>query len=151
MAALAGAAAVRFVAGRNLRQPADRPAGATPELLIGSWKMTRCDHPPIAPEVEMLLVFADNGRFEWHSVDPRNGRQLRAGTYRLDGNTIHLDAEPTARYEAASWDETIELIDADKLVLVGVPEPGNRRPRIEFQRTNEKKLPPLQRPSDHLG
>ena len=133
-------------------QPTQAQPKATAELLVGMWKMTKCDYPPIAPEVEILLVFTEDGRFEAHSTDSRNGLQVRVGTYRLEGNAIHFSAEPTARYEAMSWDKVIEVLTDDKLVLVGEPDP-TARPRMELQRTTEKLVapPPRQRPPSPIG
>jgi hypothetical protein len=147
---LVGAGVLWFAVFRERPDPAE--VKTTAELLVGSWKMTKCDYPPIAPQVEIILVFSDDGRFETHGADPWNGLRVRMGTYRLEGNTIHFSVGPTDRLDAMTWDKVIEVITEDKLVLVGFPEP-NGRPRMELQRTTEKLVAPprVLGPPGHSG
>jgi len=115
----------------------------TAELLIGMWKMTNCDLA-LALDVDIMYIFAENGEFEWHTVDDRNGHRFRVGTYRLEGNTIHFSAKPSGRYDANSWDDSIETLTEDHLVLVGLPRPLDQHPRTEYKRTQVKLVGPLQ-------
>jgi hypothetical protein len=116
------------------------------KLLVGSWKMTKCYYPHLAPDVEFLAIFYEGGRFDVQSSHPFDGVESRTGTYRVEGTTIHFHAVATKQHEETSWDKGIERITETELTLVGPEEPGGKRHRADFQRSELRSLPVPPRP-----
>lgn len=144
---LLGAVGIWFAVTRGERQPnggqetGEQPKQSQPrttaELLVGSWKLTKCDLP-VALDDDFVCTYTADGRFQVVSVDPANKPQVGTGTYVLNGNILRVSVVATGVHDAASWDQVIESITEDKLVVLGPPNSRGRQPRSEYQRIARK-------------
>jgi len=113
---------------------AQPPGPGTAELLVGTWLMTESDgHPMPFWYVTALMVFAKDGTLMIRAIDPRRNHPLRTGTYRLEGNTLHLSTDATATDEARKWSLVIEVITKEEMITVS----ARAKEKSRFKRITE--------------
>lgn len=134
--ALAGGAAVWFALTRQRPQPPPEPptpAGpkTTAELLVGTWKQIRHNHPGLPVTYTTTIEYTRSNRFRVWTYNPPAKPLVTGGTYRVEGDTI--------RKTYGNGEEAIlhiERLTEDTLVIGG--EVGTDWIVHEYQRLQQK-------------
>ncbi|MBY0460121.1 MAG: hypothetical protein K2V38_22625 [Gemmataceae bacterium] len=93
------------------------------ELLVGKWQTTVSRGRQLAPMVEIILEFQKNGEFVFTITDPKNGFQMNAGTFAVDGSVVHLTSATNVDSDgkAICWSIDIESISEKEMVTIAGP------------------------------
>ena len=129
--------------------PEEKPQGELPqapaphakktpaELLVGDWGGVTFLGKPLGPGASVVNQFTKDGKFIFTIINPKTGKELNTGVYRVMGNTIRLTSAPVPDYPSQTWEVTIESISETELTLAAGPP--TELHRSTYKRIEKKK------------
>jgi hypothetical protein len=77
--------------------------------------------------------FTKDGKFTFTIINPKTGKDVNTGVYRVVGNTIRLTSDAVPDYPSQTWEITIESISERELATASGPP-------TEIQRSTYKRI-----------